>query len=62
MEMEQIGDLRRSLFTRKDSEWNSIVREITANHEIEGMWVPKSVVLVELAEHLQQIAEKLNGD
>lgn len=54
-DLEDIGNVRRSLFLRVDHPWNGIVRDVTAQLEIDGM-VNREAVLRELTRHIRSLA------
>ncbi len=55
--LEDIGIVRRRLFTDRDSKWNGTVRDITATLEVPGMLVDEVEVLKALATHLVDQAQ-----
>ena len=54
--MEDIGTIRRALFTPRDSHWNSVVRDITAQYEVNGR-TDEIEVLRALVKHIRENPE-----
>lgn len=56
--MEDIGTIRRALFTPRDTQWNSLVRLVTARYEVNGR-VDEIEVLRALVGHMKDTANRM---